>query len=95
MNFKTIFLNKYFITGFAFLIYMLFFDQHALLNHLRANSKITESLVQKEYYQNKIDSDRKELDQLLNNPEEIERIAREKYFMRKKDEDVFIIKIVK
>lgn len=92
MEVKKYLFNKYFITGFLFVFYMLFFDQHSLKNHLRANSKIKEAEVYRDYYANIIETETKALEKLTHDPKEIERIAREKYYMKRKNEEVYIIK---
>ncbi len=46
---------------------------------------------EKEYYQNKIETDNKKLKELKTNDENLEKFAREQYLMKKSDEDIFII----
>jgi len=45
----------------------------------------------KDYYSKQIESIRKELRELDANPASLEKIAREKYLMKKEGEDIFII----
>ena len=44
-----------------------------------------------EFYKKKFDNDKKTLEKLKRNPEEIVKVARERYYMKTPDEDIFII----
>ena len=54
------------------------------------NSEIDKLEAEKEYYKNEINKDRKAI-QELSSEEGVERLAREKYYMKKDNEDIFII----
>ena len=54
--------------------------------------KVNELVKQKEFYNSEIKSDSTELSELKNNPKQQERFAREKFLMKKENEDVFIIR---
>ena len=45
---------------------------------------------QKEFLQEEIEKDKKVLDR-LSDPEELEKFAREQYYLKKKNEEIFII----
>lgn len=85
-NFRNIFLIIF--AGFA--IWMLFFDANSLLIHNELNEEINNLEDEKAYYRNEIDKDKTAIKE-LSTEEGIERIAREKYYMKKKNEDIFII----
>ncbi len=82
--------NKYILVLIVFIIWMLFLDNYSYLDHRLLNKQINELERQKEYYKNEIDTDQKNIKQ-LKDPVQIEKYAREKYFMKKDSEDVYII----
>ena len=84
----TFFLNKYVVGALAFLVWMVFFDQNKLTNQLDLSREIRELEQNKEYYGEQIKVVQKARTDLNNN---LERFAREKYYFKKSDEDVFII----
>ena len=55
-------------------------------------NKVDELKGQKEFYTTEIKADSTELHQLKNNPAEQEKFAREKFLMKKDNEDIFIIR---
>jgi len=83
--------NKYFYTGLVFLIWWIFFDQESLIvQYDLARVKIGLE-KQKEYYKNEIKEDEAAINTLQNDTVLLEKYAREKYFMKKDNEDVFVI----
>ncbi len=83
--------NFYFVSGMLFLIWMLFLDSNDLYTQYRLNSKLNSLNRQKEYYLNKIEEVRHEREQLLTDKEALEKLAREKYLMKKEKEDLYVI----
>ena len=83
--------NKYVLTGLVFSIWMLFFDSNSWLTHRDLNSEIKELEEAKHKYSAEMEKDAKELNELKEDPGSMERLAREKYFMKKKEEEIFII----
>ena len=73
-----------------FIIWMLFFDAHSWLYHRELNTEIDELNYQKEHYKNEIRNDKKAIED-LSTDEGIERTARENYYMKKENEDIYII----
>jgi len=82
------FSNWYFLLLVAFVIWMAFFDGNDIGTQLRLNNKIVELENEKIELAEKIDQTSSELKALRDNKE---KFAREKYYMRKDNEDVFII----
>ncbi len=83
--------NRYILVFLIFAVWMLFFDTNSWLNHLKLNQEISEMENNINYYKSEIKKDKKTLQQ-LNDSVEIEKFAREQYFMKRENEDVFIIK---
>ena len=82
---------KYLVAIVLFLAYILFFDENSIVEHQKNKQQLQELLQQKEYYKNRIKSDRQKLEDLRSGKENLEKFAREQYFMSKPDEDVFIV----
>lgn len=83
--------NKYSITLLVFFTWLFFFDQNDLITQYKFKSELSKLHKQKEYYKEQIELTRKDLENLLNDNEKLERFAREKYLMKKNDEDIFVI----
>lgn len=83
--------NKYLIVLVLFVIWMFFFDQNSYFIHKELDREIKTLVRDKKYYQQKLEIETKQIEQMRINPEEVERIAREKHFLKKQDEDVFIV----
>lgn len=88
-----IFKNFYFITGFSFLIWMIFIDSNDLISRYQMGAKLRALQGEKTYYEEKIVEVEKDRKELMTNKELLEKFAREKYLMKKETEDVFIIQI--
>ena len=83
--------NFYLITGVGFLLWMLFFDSNDFYSQYLLRSKLNELEEKREYYQEKIKEVEKDREALLRDKDKLEEFAREKYFMKKDNEDVFVI----
>lgn len=82
--------NKYLLISLLFLIWMLFFDSNSWLVHRELNAHIEKLKQDIDYYQKEIAHDKaliKNLDEL----EEVKEYAREHYFMKRPEEEIFII----
>ena len=84
------FKNIYLLVLIVFVVWMLFFDVHSWLFHHELNSDIDELEYQKEHYRNEMAKDDKSIKE-LSTDEGLERTARETYYMKKPNEDIFII----
>jgi cell division protein FtsB len=88
---RKIFLNKYFYTGLAFLIWMTFFDQDNFIGQFHLSRTLNDLRSKKEYYLQEIAKNEKKIKLLETDSAYLERFAREKYYMKKDNEDVFVI----
>ncbi|WP_114778269.1 FtsB family cell division protein [Botryobacter ruber] len=86
-----IFRNFYFITTTLFLIWMLFFDSNDFITQFHMSRQLSEKESEKEYYLEKMEQVEKDRKELMSNPELLEKFAREKYLMKRPNEDVFIL----
>ena len=92
-HFRLILTNKYLLVGTAFAIWMLFFDRNNVPQQIQKMQELKNLEKSEQLLSTQIAGTREELDQLKNNPETLEKYAREKYMMKKENEDLYIIKI--
>ncbi|HYE54827.1 MAG TPA: septum formation initiator family protein [Chitinophagaceae bacterium] len=84
--------NKYLIAGVAFLVFIVFFDDRDLISNFRHRQELKNLEQSKAYYQAEISKTREELRQLQTDPALLEKYAREKYLMKRDNEDIFLVK---
>ncbi len=82
--------KTYVIIILFFVVWMTFFDTNSLLMHFELNEKIKKLQNQKIYYQNEIKKDRASINE-IESDSGIEKYAREKLFMKKENEEIFLI----
>ena len=82
--------STYGIIIILFIIWMIFFDSNSLLVHNDLNNDINKLNEQKSYYNSEIDKDKKELN-MIQTDTGLEKYARGKLYMKKDNEDIFII----
>ncbi|MBC7566387.1 MAG: septum formation initiator family protein [Pedobacter sp.] len=83
--------NKYFLSVIAFVVWMLFFDKNDILAQYEFKSQVNKLQEEKDFYVKEIETVKKDLNELNTNLNTAEKFAREKYFMKKDNEDVFVI----
>ena len=82
--------NKYFVTAAAFVLWLAFMDNKNFISQYELTSEVNKLEDQKAFFLQEIQQTRKEQQELLSSPEKLEKFAREKYLMKKDDEDLFI-----
>ncbi len=85
------FRNPYLITVVVYLVWMLFLDANSIPTQFSITQKLNRLEAEKEYYQERIVEVKQDREELMSNPELLEKFAREKYLMRKPTEDVYVI----
>ena len=83
--------NKFFIAFALFALVMLVFDKNDLFTQAERRQELKDLQKSREYFTNQINKERTELDKLRTNPATLERYAREKYLMKRENEDLFLI----
>lgn len=83
--------NKFALTVLLFFIWMLFFDQNDIVSQFQLRYEIHQLEEQKAFYTEQIKVTQQDLENLLSNDAKLEKFAREKYLMKKPDEEIFII----
>lgn len=84
--------NKYVIVLVLFVVWMIFIDENSYINHRELNKEIDKLENANEYYKEQIEEDKKIIDN-LNDPDSLEKYARENYKMKKENEDIYIIEV--
>ncbi len=87
----TIASNKFVIASVLFLTWIIFFDENSIIAHTESKQQLHDLIKQKEYYEERIASDQQKLEDLSKGKAELEKFAREQYYMSKPDEDIFIV----
>lgn len=88
---KYILTNKYIISGIAFAVWMTFFDRNDIGLQLKRIHELTTLKKSEQLMTKQIADTKKELDLLKTNPQTLEKYARERYLMKKDNEDIFVI----
>lgn len=83
--------NKFFLVSVAFVVWMIFFDKNDLFSQYQYHQQVKKLKQERDFYQKETAKVARDLDELTSNPQKLEKFAREKYLMRKANEDVFII----
>lgn len=85
------FKNKYYMSLLAFLVWMLLFDRNDILTQYQHISKLNTLRQNREYYIKDIKKLNEDIIELNTSQTQLEKFAREKYLMKKDNEDVYVI----
>lgn len=83
--------NKYILTVVIFLVWLILFDSNNLVARYKEMKELKKLKREREYYIERIETDRKKLNELKTDNQNLEKFAREQYRMKKPDEDLYII----
>lgn len=86
------FFNRYVLALAAFVTWILFFDKNDFYTQRQRKTELEELNTKIDYYKQQIGLTQQQLDALENDPGTLEKYAREKYFMKRDNEDVFVIR---
>ena len=82
--------HKYLITLLVFGVIIVFLDENSLIQRAKHREEIRELNEEIAKYRKQFEEDTRKLKEIMNNPDALEKIAREKYLMKKPNEDIFI-----
>ncbi len=82
--------HKIWILCILFGLHIIFIDENNILKRIEARKEIIELKKEIEKYNKEYETSTKMLEDLTSNPEFLENIARERYFMKKPDEDIYV-----
>ena len=86
--------NKYTLVLLAFVFWMFFLDSNSWLIHHELDVEVENLEKNKQYYLNEISKDKATISK-LNDSLELEKFARREYFMKRENEEIFIIEYKK
>ena len=84
--------NKYVLIIFLFAFWLMFLDENSFYNQRELRNELEEMHETKDFYQEKIKSYNAQIKELQSDSS-LEKFAREKYLMKKKNEVIYIIEI--
>ena len=84
-------INKYSIALGAFVVWIMFFDNNNLRQHQQNLQELALLQEQVSFYKHKIEADKRKLIELQTNDANLEKFAREQFFMKKADEEIYVI----
>lgn len=70
---------------------MFFFDQNDFISQIRLRNELRLLEEDKKYFIDEIETTKANLEELMTDPAKLEKYAREKYLMKKEDEELFVI----
>jgi cell division protein FtsB len=82
---------KYVVVALIAVILIGFVDENSVWSHMRNQQRISELEEEIDQYTERYHQDQEKIHTLDANPKAIEKIARERYFMKADDEDVFVL----
>ncbi len=83
--------NRYVLATIIFLVIIIFFDENNIISQVRLSRKLRQLKQDKEYYIKEVQKDKATMHDLMSNRETLEKLAREKYLMKKDSEDIYVI----
>jgi cell division protein FtsB len=83
--------NKFFIAGVEFIVWMLFFDRNDLASQYEYRTRVQKLEEEKAFYTTEIEKADTELTELTTNIQSLEKFARERYYMKRENEDVYVV----
>jgi len=87
--------NKYMITTAVFIVWIAFFDQNNFITQYDFIKELNSLEKDKAFFMEELNKTRQELNDLTTNPVTLEKFAREKYFMKKDNEEIFVFEAEK
>jgi cell division protein FtsB len=91
MRILKLFKNKYIITLLFLAVWVTFFDKNDLFSQYELTSKLKKLETERDYYKTETEQNKREMMELQTNKGNLEKFAREKYLMKKDNEDIFVI----
>ena len=82
--------HKYLVTSAVFVLIIGFLDENSLVQWVSHHREIHQLKSEIEQYRKQYEEDSKSLKELTSNKEALEKVAREKYLMKQKNEDIFV-----
>lgn len=78
------------MTTLVFVVWMTFFDENNFISQVQNQMKLSELEVDRDHYVAEIEQSSEDLKLLQNDKELLEKFARERYLMKKENEEIFV-----
>ena len=91
MKLPRIFKSFYFLVGTFFLVWILFIDSNDLITQIKLRHELSTLKSEKEYYIKNIELVQNQYNKRNNDPFLLEKYVRERYLMKRDNEDLFVI----
>ncbi len=83
--------NKYLLTIIGLLVWVVFFDKNDLRTQIELRQQVKQLEKERNYFAQEISVITADIKELTTNPNTLEKFAREKYLMKRNNEDIFVI----
>ena len=83
--------NKWMVASVLFLLWIIFFDDNNLVQHRKNKLRLKALKEQRQFYREKIEADTRKMEELRSGSENLEKYAREQFYMTKPDEELFLV----
>jgi cell division protein FtsB len=87
----SVFKNKYFLTIITLSVWVIFFDKNDLSTQIELRKEVKQLEEERNYYAHEIAEITSDIRELTTNPKTLEKFAREKYLMKRDNEEIFKI----
>ena len=84
--------TKYTVVCLLGVLIVGFFDENSIWSHFKNKQRISDLEEEIAKYNSEYERDQAQIRELSRNPKAMEKIARERYFMKADDEDIFVMK---
>lgn len=83
--------NKYLLTIIGLVVWVVFFDKNDLNTQIDLRQQVKQLEKERNYFSQEISVITSDIKELTTNPNTLEKFAREKYLMKRNNEDIFVI----
>jgi cell division protein FtsB len=83
--------NKYLLTIIGLSVWVIFFDKNDLRTQIELRKEVKQLEEERNYYAHEIADITSDIRELSTNPKTLEKFAREKYLMKRDNEEIFVI----
>ncbi len=90
-DWKKVVTNKYLIATSLFVVMLFFSDKNSVIDQYKLHKQHNKVKAEHRYYEQEIENARKQYNELFSNDKNLEKFGREKYLMKRDDEDVYVI----
>lgn len=86
-----LFKNKYILSLIVFSVWIAFFDRNDVFTQWNRKQELQKLEVSASFYEKEIANTKKDLTDLNNKPAILEKFAREKFYLKRPNEDIFLV----